>query len=166
MFTRLFLLFVLVPLADLILLLLIARIHWLISVALIIVTALVGAWLLRRQGTSVCRALRNSMLEGQIPTQPLMDGSMILLAAGLLLTPGVITDLFGITFLIPACRRWYRQWIKRWFSKRMEIHAYGFGQSVDESTVEGNFVRKPSTGKPDSQILDDPLIEQDVGKPN
>ena len=126
--------------ADLILLLLLARIHWLISILSIIVSAIVGAWLLRRQGTAVATRLRSNLAGGQIPTEPIMDGAMIFLAAGLLLTPGLITDLIGISMLIPVCRGWYITRIKEWFRIKVEAKAEqlkaGFQQSYD---LEGGF---------------------------
>jgi len=109
--------------ADLILLLLLAKIHWSISVISIIASALVGAWLLRRQGNAVAVRLRSDLSGGQLPAEPILDGGMILLAAGLLLTPGFITDLFGITILIPACRRWYRARIGRWLQRKVQVKA-------------------------------------------
>ncbi len=128
--------------ADLILLLMIARIHWLISVLSIIVSGLIGAYLVKRQGTVVSKRLRSSLGEGSVPTEPLMDGGMVLLAAGLLLTPGLITDLFGISFLIPFCRRWYRARIKAWFKRKVQLKTFGFETMPGQSTVEGDFVRK------------------------
>lgn len=161
MLTRLFLLFVLVPLADLILLLLIARFHWLISVVAIIASGILGAWLVRRQGLAVASSLRSDVIDGRIPTSSLLDGGMVLLAAGLLLTPGLLTDLFGITFLVPACRNWYKARFKLWIQSRIGIKSGSAATRAGGQTVDGEFTKsKDDVDK--SQIVDEIRLESDT----
>ena len=141
MFARLLLIFVLVPLADLVLLLLIGRMNWWLSVALVIVSGFVGAFFARRQGFAVGNRIRERLVRNEMPTEPLVDGGIVLFAAGLLITPGLITDLFGLSLLIPICRRWYRKRLIAWFKKRFRVEAmatsgsFGFGSPVVDSYV-------------------------------
>ena len=57
---------------------------------------------------------------------------MILVAGILLLTPGVLTDLLGLSLLIPPCRRWYRRQLVRWFNAHITVHQHSSsGTSAD-----------------------------------
>lgn len=76
------------------------------TLALVVLTALVGAWLLRLQGTMALAELRRSFAEVEDPSEPLAHGAMILFAGALLLTPGFFTDVVGFALLSPQIRRW------------------------------------------------------------
>ncbi|HXV65502.1 MAG TPA: FxsA family protein, partial [Vicinamibacteria bacterium] len=69
-----------------------------------VVTGVVGAFAARRQGLGVVAEARAQASRGEIPAGFLVDGVMILLAAALLVTPGLITDSFGFLLLVPAIR--------------------------------------------------------------
>jgi UPF0716 protein FxsA len=84
------------------------------TVALVILTGLVGAWLAKQQGMQVLRLLQLQLSRGQMPTEALIDGALILVGGVLLLTPGFFTDLFGLVFLIPYTRMIVRHLLKRW----------------------------------------------------
>ncbi|UYZ12694.1 membrane protein FxsA [Brevibacillus sp. WF146] len=84
------------------------------TVALVILTGLVGAWLAKQQGMQVLRLLQFQLSRGQMPTEALIDGALILAGGVLLLTPGFFTDLFGLVFLIPYTRMIVRHLLKRW----------------------------------------------------
>lgn len=126
----LLLLFVGVPLVELALLIQIGqRIGTLATLALIVFTGLLGAYLARRQGLAVARQVRAEMADGRIPAGPVVDGVLILVAAAVLMTPGVLTDLFGFFCLVPACRGW----LKGHLRKRLEraVRRGDLGVSVD-----------------------------------
>lgn len=109
MLARLILLFTLLPLAELVLLLWIAdHTSWLFTLALIIFTGMLGASLARHQGLQCWGEFQRRLAQGELPTDPLLDGLMILVAATLLVTPGVITDALGFTLLVPQVRRLVR----------------------------------------------------------
>lgn len=104
--TILLLLFIVVPLVELFLLIEIGqRIGTLATIALIVGTGALGAALARQQGLSTLARLRAALAEGRPPAEPIVEGALILVAAAVLLTPGVLTDLVGFLCLIPACRR-------------------------------------------------------------
>jgi len=103
---RLLLLFVVLPAVELALLIeLGSRFGTLHTLGLIVLTGVVGAWLARRQGLFVVREIQAELAEGRMPADSLVDGVMILVAAALLVTPGVLTDAFGFLCLVPAFRR-------------------------------------------------------------
>ena len=116
MLARLLFLFITVPLVELALLLLLAQYtYWWVSLSLVILTGLIGATLARQQGLSTLARVQQELGRGRMPTDALVDGLLIFFAGGLLLTPGVLTDVLGITLLIPQCRTLYKRLLGRWF---------------------------------------------------
>lgn len=134
MFARIFLLLTILPLVELTLLILLGRYTsvW-IAVGLVVVTGLVGAGLLRWQGLQAWRNVQNDLRAGRMPTSSLIDGFLILLASALLISPGVITDLVGITLLIPACRKVYAVLLLWYFKVRFASHFTGANSSAGQS---------------------------------
>lgn len=110
MFIRLLLLFTVVPLVELFLLLVIGRlIGAFATIALVVVTGILGAWLAKSQGLRTWARVRSELHSGRIPTEALLDGLLIFIAGAVLLTPGILTDLLGFALLTPAGRRAVRQ---------------------------------------------------------
>ncbi|QEG21790.1 FxsA family protein [Mariniblastus fucicola] len=155
MFARLFLLFVIVPVIDLFLLVWISgHVGIPSTIGLVILTAAIGAWLVKLQGAEVRRKIMSQFSRQESPADLLTDGAMIFFAAGLLLTPGLLTDVFGFTLLTPFCRRFYKRVITGWFKKNFKVHVVkpDFSQGVprDANTVDGEVVReKPVVQEPD-----------------
>jgi UPF0716 protein FxsA len=73
---------------------------------LTVFTALLGGWMVRKQGFSTIMRLRETMERGEVPALEMMEGSVLLVCGVLLLLPGFITDAVGFIFLIPPLRRW------------------------------------------------------------
>lgn len=120
MFFRLLLLFTVVPALELILLIQLGRhVGFWPTAALVLGTGVVGAWLARREGIKVLRAVSTEMAEGRMPTDHLLDGLLILIAGAVLLTPGLLTDAAGFILLIPGGRRMIRRILSEAISKRM-----------------------------------------------
>jgi UPF0716 family protein affecting phage T7 exclusion len=154
---RLFLLFVLLPLADLILLLAIAQIfNFWTSVALIIVSALIGALLVKRSGRNVMRRIREKLAARQLPTDSLADGAIVLFAGGLLLAPGLITDTIGLSMLIPYTRTWYKRRLIRWVKSYFQIQTFSTStEFYDEAQVVDSHVVKNDLDTGNSKEGDD-----------
>ena len=150
MFAKLLLVFILVPLADLILLLMISNFTsvW-FTIALIIVSGTIGAWLARQQGTKVTDKIRNEFQQNMMPSSLLTDGAMILFAAGLLITPGMLTDAFGFSLLIPSCRAWYKtktmSLLKEHFKVQVKKSFGNVNPFEDPDIVDGEVVNRPSS---------------------
>lgn len=103
----LLLLFLAVPLIEIALFIQLGSVLDLGWILLIVVlTAVLGTWLVRRQGRDVLRQLRGAMQDLTDPTEPLAHGAMILFSGALLLTPGFFTDTIGFLLLIPSVRHW------------------------------------------------------------
>ena len=123
---RLLLLFIAVPAVELILLIEIGqRIGSLATIGLIIGTGIVGAALARRQGMNTIARLRKDLDAGGLPAEAIVDGVLILVAAAVLITPGVLTDLFGFLLLVPACRGQVKRFLKRRFERAMRAGTVG-----------------------------------------
>ena len=102
---KLLLLFILVPAVELALLIEVgSRIGTLATLGLIVVTGLAGAALARRQGLGVLAQIQAEVAKGRLPAEALVDGAFILVAAALLVTPGILTDAFGLLGLLPTSR--------------------------------------------------------------
>jgi UPF0716 protein FxsA len=103
---KLLLLFIIVPLVDAWLLFQIAGILGFAgTLALVLVTGVVGAWLFRLEGTRTWAKWQASLAEGRVPEEGVLGGVMLLLGGALLVTPGVITDAVGLVLLLPPTRR-------------------------------------------------------------
>jgi UPF0716 protein FxsA len=126
MIARLALLFVVVPLVELALLMLLAdATDWKLSLALVIVTGVAGAWLVKSQGWRVTRRIREELAAGRVPTGALVDGALVLVAGTLLLTPGVLTDLVAIGLLVPVTRTLAKRRLARWFLANFKLELAG-----------------------------------------
>ena len=106
MFRSIFLLFLLVPLIE---------IYFLIEVGdeigagwtifLVVATAVIGVGLLRMQGLSTMQRAQSTLAQGQVPALAMMEGLVLLVCGGLLLTPGFFTDAIGFVLLTPPIRQ-------------------------------------------------------------
>lgn len=106
LFKLLFILFLTIPLIEIIILIEIGQIFGIgYTIALVIGTAALGAALLRHQGLSTLAKVQMNMDQGNLPATELVEGLMLLIAGALLLTPGFFTDVFGFLVLIPALRQ-------------------------------------------------------------
>ena len=115
---RLLLLFIVVPVVELALLIQLGKVVGLLpTLALIVLTGALGAFLARRQGLAVFRQVPAETAEGRIPAGPIVDGVIILLAGAVLMTPGVLTDAFGFLCLVPAFRRWLKGRLRQRFER-------------------------------------------------
>lgn len=101
----LFLIFLLVPLVEITLFVLIGQAIGLWPTLLgVLVTALAGSFVLRIQGMALFAEIRETMGRGMLPARALADAMMVGIAGVLLLTPGYFTDLLGVLLLVPPVR--------------------------------------------------------------
>ncbi len=75
------------------------------TLAIVLITALIGSHLVRHQGKSALQDLQSSISTMRDPSAPLAHGAMILFSGALLLTPGFFTDAVGFALLIPRFRK-------------------------------------------------------------
>lgn len=112
---KLFLLFTVVPALELYLLVQIGKVIGAPETVLgVILMGALGSWLAKREGLGLLRQLSEDLNQGIPPADRLVEGLLIIVGAVLLVTPGVITDLFGIFFLLPLTRRPLARLAKGW----------------------------------------------------
>jgi UPF0716 protein FxsA len=120
--------FIVVPMLELLLLLRIGQsIGALPTVALVVATALTGAYIISRQSLTALNRTLEALSEGRPPVQPVMDGLFLMIAGGLMLTPGLITDVVALALLVPPVRRWVARAVMAWLVKRTRVHVESFG---------------------------------------
>jgi UPF0716 protein FxsA len=139
----LLLLFIVVPAVELALLIEVGRrIGTVATLGVIVVTGVLGASLARHQGLQVLRHVEREMGAGRLPGGALIDAVLILIAAALLVTPGLLTDVTGFLCLLPGTRRLIKRALLRWFERRLRaghgqvrVHVVDVGQPRDEGPV-------------------------------
>ncbi len=112
------------------------------TLAIVLVTAILGTWLVRTQGAMALGQLRTSFSDLRDPTEPLVHGAMILFAGALLLTPGFFTDAVGFAFLVPSIRQ------AAYKALRARVNVQSFG-TPGQGTYQG-----PSRRSDQSDVID------------
>ncbi len=122
MFGRLLLIFIGIPLIELYLFLAIGqRIGIFATIATVVLTGFLGAWLTKQQGLKTLARYQQTLSEGRLPHTEVIEGIMILAAGAVLLTPGFLTDLIGFTLLIPPARAWVRNRLTNYLKTRIQV---------------------------------------------
>jgi len=118
MLLRLFLCFTLIPVIELYLLIQVGTvIGGFNTVLLVILTGFLGAWLARMEGINTMMRLRMNLQQGLMPAEELIDAVIIFGAGVVLITPGLITDIFGLMLLWPVTRNKFKQMLRRKFDQ-------------------------------------------------
>lgn len=126
------------------------------TLAIVFLTAILGSWLVRQQGSMALRQLQQSFNALSDPTEPLAHGAMILFSGALLLTPGFFTDAVGFALLIPPVRTW----VFRKLRERVRVQSFSMGaeqtgdpfsarpQDIDGDVIDGEFTEMPEAKRP------------------
>ncbi|ELZ99595.1 membrane protein FxsA [Haloferax mediterranei ATCC 33500] len=140
-------LLLLIPFSDALLLVVVAQhIDLVPTVALVVLTGLVGMLIVRAEGRHTLRSLQRKFARGDLPTNEVMDGGLLIAAGAFLLTPGLVTDTIGFLLAIPVTRYPIRTVLKRFVVKPyLDKRADGFvtgnvwtaGFPQDETTNGG-----------------------------
>ena len=155
MFPILFLLFTLLPLIELYLLFQLgyATSFW-FAFGLVILTGIIGAALARQQGAQAYNRIQQDLRSGKMPADSLTDGVTILVAGVLLITPGMLTDAFGFSLLIPPIRRLMKVAAVRYFKNRLVVQT---GQSTPQgwqTYTWSSGQQSPTSGADNPDIID------------
>lgn len=118
MISRLIFLFTFIPLLELYILIKIGGyLGAFQTIALVVFTALLGVVLVRFEGLRTLQQIRQSLSQGIVPAEEMVDGVLIFIGGILLITPGVLTDLFALVLLIPYSRTIFKRWLRRRFDR-------------------------------------------------
>ena len=104
-----------VPLVDALFLIVVAtRLGWAVTVALVVLTAVLGMLLLRAEGRATLARVQRKLARGEPPTDELLDGGLLIAAGAFLLTPGLVTDALGFLLALPLSRDPIRVAVKKY----------------------------------------------------
>ena len=146
-------LFIVLPIAEMAVLIKVGGIIGVLNtVALVLLTAIVGAWLLRQQGLATLLKAHQRLNSGELPAREVAEGLILAVGGALLLTPGFITDTMGFLCLLPGTRHWLAaQALKRMVVSGQSSSFYfragpgafddqaPFGRDADGNIIEGEF---------------------------
>lgn len=118
MLLKLFLCFTLIPVIELYLLIQVGTvIGGFNTIILVILTGFAGAWLARMEGMHTMLKLRQNLAQGFMPAEELIDAVIIFAAGIVLITPGLLTDCFGLSLLWPPSRNWFKRMLRKKFNE-------------------------------------------------
>lgn len=108
------------------------------TVALLVADSILGALLMRSQGRAAWRRFNAAVGEGRPPTREILDGALVILGGALLVTPGFVTDVFGLALLLPPSRAVARSLLKRRLSGRFggSFAAHGGASARTEASSD------------------------------
>ena len=141
--TVLFLVFLLVPVAEIYILIQIGKVigaEW--TIVGVVSTALIGAWLVKTQGIATYQRAVQNVKSGETPAVELVEGLFLFFAGVLLIIPGFVTDAIGFICLIPVLRRYMAQAILlnllERYAERRRKQKSNSSQKVFDSTYRKN----------------------------
>ncbi|MBW2185981.1 MAG: membrane protein FxsA [Deltaproteobacteria bacterium] len=121
MFIKLLILFISVPIVEIYVLLEAGELIGLWpTISLIFLTGIAGAYLARTQGSDTAKKIQIALQKGEMPTEELLDGAMILAGGITLLTPGFVTDLIGFSLLLPVTRTLIKEITRKWLKRMVD----------------------------------------------
>lgn len=145
-------LFILIPILEMYILIQVgSQIGAIPTIALVVLTATLGVWLLRLEGLATLERVQEKLNAGQIPGTELLEGIMLLVGGALLLTPGFATDAIGFCCLIPFLRRPIALWLmNRGVLGAMQFGSRGFQTgsfNQQGDIIDGDFEVANNEGK-------------------
>jgi UPF0716 protein FxsA len=147
----LFVLFIGVPLLEIYVLIQVGQVigpWW--TILLLVLDSILGTWLIKREGSRAWRALRQALETGRMPGKELADGALILIGGTLMLSPGFVTDAFGILLILPLTRPAARRLLSAVIGKRLLA-----------GTIAAN-ARHPGPGTPGGSPGGGPVVRGEV----
>lgn len=160
----LFLLFIVMPIAEIAVLIQVGgAIGGWTTIGIVILTAVIGTAMLRQQGLATLNKAQMRAQQGEMPAQQLLEGLLLLIGGVLLLTPGFITDFFGFCTLIP----WSRQFLANKLAERslsgMNVFVGGRGFSAQQASRPDQSGPSGPFGSPHGQKFEQK--QRDTAKP-
>src|SRR4051794_17185399 len=126
------------------------------TIALLLADALLGSLLLRHQGRGAWRRFNTALAERRFPGREVADGLLIAIGGTLLLTPGFVTDIFGLIFLIPPTRAIVRRLLRGYMGRRfIVVGAPGAGRAAGNGRASRDYDFDATADEIDS---DDPRL--------
>jgi UPF0716 protein FxsA len=167
MLLPLVLLFIVVPIAELFVIIQVGQaigVWW--TIGILIADSIIGSVLMRSQGRIVWRRFNEAIRAGRVPAREVVDGALVIFGGALLLTPGFLTDIVGLLFLLPPTRALIRRILVRRFAHRLVMavppipgapwpgrgqppyDVHGTAHDETEAPGLGNGRSSPGSGRP------------------
>ncbi len=153
MFVIVFLLFILVPIFEIVLFIQMGGVIGLWpTIGLVLLTAVIGASLVRSQGIATLTSVQSRLQQGELPAQQILEGVLLAAAGMLLLTPGFLTDALGMCVLLPQPRAWLAKQIMAKMVVKTATSGFhtgggfssGHSSSSNGDVFDGEYQRKPT----------------------
>jgi UPF0716 protein FxsA len=109
------------------------------TIVLLVADSIFGSWLVRREGRRAWQALTTTLQSGRMPSTELTDGALILVGGTLMISPGFVTDVFGILLILPFTRPLARRLLSRVVARRL-LDVRRPGSGPDGPVVRGEVV--------------------------
>jgi len=137
----LFLFFLIIPFIEIYLLLQIGGIIGIMpTVFMVVFTAVLGAWMLRRQGLATWLRFQDNLAKGAVPAYEMIEGPILLVGGALLLTPGFFTDLLGFACLLPQVRRKFARYVIE--KHLLQAGVWQSQKPDDKNIIEGEYKKE------------------------
>jgi len=146
----LFLIFLVIPLVEIFVLIQVGQVvgpWW--TILLLVADSIFGGWLIRREGGRAWRALGSALGSGRMPARELADGALILVGGALMLTPGFVTDAFGILMILPFTRPFFRRLLTGVVTRKL---------------LSGGFptdAQRPGPGSPGGSVVQGEVVDDE-----
>jgi UPF0716 protein FxsA len=147
----LFVAFLVVPLVEIYVLIQVGQVigaWW--TILLLIADSIFGGWLIRREGGRVWRALTTALSSGRMPARELADGALVLIGGTLMLTPGFVTDAFGVLMILPFTRPIFRRILTGVVTRRLLATGY-----------PGTNAQRPGPGSQGGSVVQGEVLDED-----
>lgn len=143
----LIILFIVVPIAELYVIIQVGELIGVLpTLILLLADALLGSWLLKHQGRNAWRRFNEALAARRFPGREVVDGALVIVGGTLLLTPGFISDVFGVFLLLPPTRAIARRLLKRFTIGRFMVVGMPAGGRGPFGPSPANGGRPPSPG--------------------
>ncbi len=132
--------FVVMPIVEIFVLIQVGQVigaWW--TVVLLVADSILGGWLIRREGGRAWRALQTALESARMPSTELADAALILLGGALMLSPGFVTDAFGVLLILPLTRPIFRWLLAGVLARRLTV--------VGPLGAAGRYGEQPASGR-------------------
>ena len=165
MFRLLFILFIFIPIIEIGVLMQVGALLgvWQ-TLIIVIVTAWLGAKYVKQQGLATLHSVQTKMAQGEMPSDEIVTGLMLLIAGVFLVTPGFVTDIFGLSLLIPAVRSFIAKQVKAHImlsAVTMNHQHFNQQQQNDFSNVDPDNVKAKTFSQQSGKTLDGEFERKD-----
>ena len=127
------------------------------TIGLMIVSGIIGAYAAKTQGKQVLGQIEQQLRSGQQPTTFFLEALLVFVGGLLMITPGFITDFFGMSFILPFSRSFFVKMLKMLFKKGInigKIHVYSGNPYGSEGPVNPTSQKKKRTLEKDADVID------------